>query len=270
MRFSEFKGAPSLIVYRNPFFNTRHCSVFWHRHPLSPRNKSLSLRTAPTSHSRLYNMSSRRSARLSAASSIIKEGLAPANEAAPAKVANVSRKRKNISNDTAKQAVNGKDAGPSTPKKKRVTKPNPPLTPTPSAIGLMSSPRNDGDMPPPAVNRLAVPNGTNATLVTPETHRVVSNKPVDQVSPSKQSSIKTTTGNILDEAIAHLIKTEPKLKPIIEKHPCNIFSPEGLAEEIDPFNSLISGIISQQVSHEFTHCSNWRKGSMCKFGFDND
>lgn len=34
----------------------------------------------------------------------------------------------------------------------------------------------------------------------------------------------------------------------IDAHHCRIFSPEGLAEKIDPFESLASGIISQQVS----------------------
>lgn len=38
------------------------------------------------------------------------------------------------------------------------------------------------------------------------------------------------------------------MKPLIERHHCRTFSPEGLAEEIDPFESLCSGIISQQVS----------------------
>jgi len=38
------------------------------------------------------------------------------------------------------------------------------------------------------------------------------------------------------------------MKPLIEKHHCQIFSPEGLAEQVDPFESLASGIISQQVS----------------------
>jgi DNA-3-methyladenine glycosylase II len=103
------------------------------------------------------------------------------------------------------------------------------------------------DTTPPPTNRLAVPNGTNALLVTPETHRLVASKSVDQISPSKKAGIKTT-GNILDEAIAHLVKTDPKLKPVIDKHHCHVFSPEGLAEEIDPFRSLASGIISQQVS----------------------
>ncbi|KAK7744588.1 3-methyladenine DNA glycosylase [Cytospora paraplurivora] len=40
----------------------------------------------------------------------------------------------------------------------------------------------------------------------------------------------------------------PRLKPLIEAHHCRIFSAEGLAEKIDPFESLASGIISQQVS----------------------
>ncbi len=56
------------------------------------------------------------------------------------------------------------------------------------------------------------------------------------------------TGHILDEACAHLIKADPRLQPLIEKHYCRIFSPEGLAEEIDPFHSLCSGIMAQQVS----------------------
>ncbi|KAK3996676.1 DNA glycosylase [Cladorrhinum sp. PSN332] len=38
------------------------------------------------------------------------------------------------------------------------------------------------------------------------------------------------------------------MKPLIEARHCHIFSPEGLAEKIDPFESLSSGIISQQVS----------------------
>lgn len=38
------------------------------------------------------------------------------------------------------------------------------------------------------------------------------------------------------------------MRPLIEAHRCRIFSPEGLAEQVDPFESLCSGIISQQVS----------------------
>ncbi|OAX82107.1 hypothetical protein ACJ72_03542 [Emergomyces africanus] len=69
-------------------------------------------------------------------------------------------------------------------------------------------------------------------------------------SPSKTGLPRptTTTGTLLEEAVAHLIKVAPQLRPVIEKHPCPLFSPTGLAEEINPFNSLVSGIIGQQVS----------------------
>ncbi|ESZ97538.1 hypothetical protein SBOR_2085 [Sclerotinia borealis F-4128] len=146
-----------------------------------------------------------------------------------------------------------KNASPSTPKRKKASPIlPPPVTPTPAAIGSMSSPYKDVDdsMPPPSVplDRLAVLNGTNAPLVTPETHRLIANKPMDEVSPSKPPVAKFSTSDILDKAIEHLIKVEPKLKPVIEKHPCRLFSVEGLAEEIEPFKALVSGIISQQVS----------------------
>ncbi|CZR59716.1 related to MAG1-3-methyladenine DNA glycosylase [Phialocephala subalpina] len=192
-------------------------------------------------------MSPRRSARISSAIKDEKEDTKPTtNGATPPKVANISKKRK-VAPEIAEPSTNG---SPSTPKRKKASKPLPPITPTPSAISLMSMPYSSGDIndsTPPPINRLAIPNGTNAALVTPETHRLVASKPVDQVSPSKKAGIKTTS-NLLDEAHAHLIKVDPKLKPIIEKHRCHVFSPEGLAEEIDPFRSLASGIISQQVS----------------------
>lgn len=38
------------------------------------------------------------------------------------------------------------------------------------------------------------------------------------------------------------------MQPLVDKNHCHAFSPEGLAESIDPFESLLSGIISQQVS----------------------
>lgn len=60
--------------------------------------------------------------------------------------------------------------------------------------------------------------------------------------------MKPTTANILDEACAHLIKIDPRMEPLVKANHCRVFSPEGLAEKIDPFESLCSGIISQQVS----------------------
>ena len=193
-------------------------------------------------------MSSRRSARLSSASRVT-ETSTPVNGASPDKSANIGKKRKTVSQESIEPLTSGNDATPSTPRKRA----KPPLqtTETPAAIRLMKVPYKSGgiDNSPPPVNRLvfADNNLTNAPLVTPETHRVLANKPIDQVSPSKVSTVKTTTSNVLDEAIAHIIKTEPKLKPVVEKNHCHVFSPEGLAEEIDPFRSLTSGIISQQV-----------------------
>lgn len=70
------------------------------------------------------------------------------------------------------------------------------------------------------------------------------------ISPSKTGLPRptATTGTLLEQAVAHLIKTDPRLKPLIEKYPCPLFSPEGLAEKVDPFQSLASSIIGQQVS----------------------
>ena len=59
----------------------------------------------------------------------------------------------------------------------------------------------------------------------------------------------TTKSHSLDEACAHLVKMEPKLQPLIEKHYCRVFCPEGLAEECDPFRSLCSSSESPFPSH---------------------
>lgn len=58
----------------------------------------------------------------------------------------------------------------------------------------------------------------------------------------------STTDDLLKQACDHLINVDARLEPLIQKYPCPIFSPDGLAEKIDPFQSLCSGIISQQIS----------------------
>ncbi|CAN8105657.1 unnamed protein product [Discula destructiva] len=199
-------------------------------------------------------MSSRRSARISAQAEAV-----PASTVKPCK--------RKVSQTPAVDA--GADA-PSTPKRRthKSTIP-PPSTPTPSAVGLIAEPA----VPPPnfssssatttttttttttpkptsrAITRLANPKGTNATLLSPETSRIVATNPLSQEDDPPTPSSKTrTTANILATACAHLVRTEPRLKPLIDAHHCRIFSPEGLAETIDPYESLASGIISQQVS----------------------
>ena len=134
----------------------------------------------------------------------------------------------------------------------------PPFTPTPSAIGLMTSSCSTGDIddatPPPERRREArpvQPHRTIAPLRTPKGSQVIA-EPVQSdaaVSPSRQCQDGSiTTQNLLDTACAHLIKQDSSLRTVIEKHRCHIFSSDGLAEEVNPFRSLVSGIIAQQVS----------------------
>jgi DNA-3-methyladenine glycosylase II len=54
--------------------------------------------------------------------------------------------------------------------------------------------------------------------------------------------------SFLARASEHLISFDPRFKILLEKHHCHLYSPEGLAEGVDPYNSLVTGIISQQVS----------------------
>ncbi|KIW91414.1 uncharacterized protein Z519_08310 [Cladophialophora bantiana CBS 173.52] len=130
---------------------------------------------------------------------------------------------------------------------------HPPLTPTPSLINVIRAPYSSGDIddatPPP--NRPVEPHITNAPLVTPGgTPHVAYEDTLPESTPSKTGLPRpiATTNTLLDQACAHLIRVEPRLKPLIEKHPCHIFSAKGLAETIDPFRSLSSGIMGQQVS----------------------
>jgi DNA-3-methyladenine glycosylase II len=99
----------------------------------------------------------------------------------------------------------------------------------------------------PGTPRIADPLGTNAPLVSPETSRIVASRKADYFTSSQADKV-VTTANLLEVACEHLIKVDERMRPLIEKHHCKVFSPEGLADKIDPFESLTSGIISQQVS----------------------
>ncbi|EHA52268.1 hypothetical protein MCOR27_011274 [Pyricularia oryzae] len=208
----------------------------------------------------------RRSARLSTAlerSSVATEASKTASmPPPPLKLAaknDPTNKRKSPA-DGSPGSINQEE--PTTPKKRRTAAPAasplpPPVTPTPSAVGLISGLGRPSTTPKyKAVARLADAHVANAQLLSPETSRVVvaaSHLPAQTTSSSPSKAgipIKgpTTTATLLEEACAHLIRVDPRMKPLIEAHHCHIFSPEGLAEKIDPFESLCSGIISQQVS----------------------
>ncbi|KAF3353634.1 DNA-3-methyladenine glycosylase like protein [Verticillium longisporum] len=206
-------------------------------------------------------MSTRRSARLSAQTATKTEVFNPV--ATPN-----DRKRKTAPDIKLDEVPSQAPAVPATPPGKRTQRAAaaPPVTPTPSAVSLIAE-RINGTAEKPrtaAAPRLADPKRTNAPLLSPESSRLVATALAVQpssASPSKAARLAptsslvsevnsqpTTTENILAEACAHLIRVDPRMKALIDKHPCKVFSPEGLAEKIDPFESLCSGIISQQVS----------------------
>ena len=95
---------------------------------------------------------------------------------------------------------------------------------------------------------------TNALLRTPRGTRVIAETQNEATADTvlqaaeEDTGKATTTDNLLEVASAHLIKVDPGLKPVVDKHYCHLFSPEGLSKEIDPFKSLVSGILAQQVS----------------------
>ncbi|PYH45186.1 DNA-3-methyladenine glycosylase II [Aspergillus saccharolyticus JOP 1030-1] len=136
------------------------------------------------------------------------------------------------------------------------TIPSPEISSTPANI-WDSVPTNDYGVSrprhttPPPLDRPVEPHRTNATLLTPHGSSLVAYPPgTENESPTKTGRPRptATTGTLLENAIAHLIATDPRLGPIIKAHPCPLFTPEGLAEAIDPFRSLVQSIIGQQVS----------------------
>ncbi|KAI1817352.1 DNA glycosylase [Poronia punctata] len=208
------------------------------------------------------NMSTRRSARLIAASEKDTKTSSPSETMAPPPPSppkQRGRKRK-VTTDAAPNTANGE--APATPNKRRAQKAStpPPATPTPSNAKLIAEPAAVGDPGPAtpltkrkpraaAVDRLADTNATLATLVSPETSRIVKARARARSRSASPSKRPVTAGpSILEEANRHLIAVDPRMRPLVEKNHCRIFSPEGLAEQIDPFESLCSSIISQQVS----------------------
>lgn len=217
-------------------------------------------------------MAPRRSARVAAAAASVADENVPTKPAQAAKEKSarvqkngVSKGKKDTKTTATKAAAAAAESAfkvpdlPFTPKRQRAVniEDAPPITPTPNLVSDLSSPatrrdhsHNPASSPPP-MNRPVDPHTTNATIVTPRgSHLVTYSEGPNNISPSKTGLPRptTTTGNLLEEAVAHLIKVDPRLRPVIEKYPCRLFSPEGLADEIDPFRSLVSGIIGQQVS----------------------
>lgn len=149
----------------------------------------------------------------------------------------------------------------------------PPFTPTPFAVGLLAhSNADDGKEIPisddtqDATSRPAEPHSTNAPVSTSNgstltAYPPVKSEPEPETSPAKRRKAKevppdvgvvnqpsATIDTLLRDAEAYLVEVDPKLGPLVEKHKCRVFSPEGMREVVDPFTALSSGIIGQQVS----------------------
>jgi DNA-3-methyladenine glycosylase II len=176
------------------------------------------------------------------------------SSAAPAPALKVTRVQHNNS-ITKPRKPTIKKATTKTPKSKHTTPPLPTTSTTTATSSSYwdSTPTSATTRPstPPPLNRPVDPHRTNATLLTPHGSSINAYPTtLAEASPSKTGlpHPTATTGTLLDQGLAHLIATDPRLKPVIEAHPCPLFSPAGLAEQIDPFNSLTSSIIGQQVS----------------------
>ena len=194
-------------------------------------------------------MSLRRSARLGTSPAIKAPVQTTALKASRVQHNGVTKPRKHTKKETFKVPTK-----PVAPSKSSYWSPEPPATGTATQELHQhdaTNPANNRLHTPPPLDRPVDPHRTNATLLTPHGSSVVA-YPVraEDASPSKTglSRPTATTGTLLDQATAHLITVDPRLKTVIEQNPCPLFSPAGLAEQIDPFNSLTSSIIGQQVS----------------------
>ncbi|KAG9951312.1 DNA glycosylase, partial [Aureobasidium melanogenum] len=156
-----------------------------------------------------------------------------------------------ISKSEQETTINGSSKQEAPRKRQKINGASPPAStlpadslPTPTTSSSDTA-TTDGHISP----RPAEPHITNAPLKSPETDKVVtaySTWDNDTSGPTPTS----TTNTLLDTALAHLKHHDytGRLTPYLSKFHCKVFDAEGLAQPIDPFRSLASGIIAQQVS----------------------
>ncbi|KAL2867878.1 DNA-3-methyladenine glycosylase II [Aspergillus lucknowensis] len=196
-------------------------------------------------------MSLRRSARLSAVLPRQPVIQTPSQPNGITKTRKPSTKEKKKKVEQTKKTLNSLLQPPTDDANPLSSAPNlKPSTNTPTTAYWDSNASTRPQTPPP-LDRPVEPHRTNATLLTPHGSSLVAYPPgAESISPSKTGLPRptATTGTLLEQATAHLIAADPRLEPLIKAHHCALFSPEGLAEKIDPFQSLVSTIIGQQVS----------------------
>ena len=230
------------------------------------RSPSL-LRTAMSA-----NRGSRRSARLSSAPVSAAVSSAHAENGTATSNAASSAPKKPRARKAQAKALPTDAAPPATPPAKRVRRAPAnsaaPLTPKPAAATPIAGLHTASDIddalppvPPPQQQRCArpaEPHATNAPLQTPRGSRVVAyatpaatraaTRTTAPVPPGHVPPPTSTTATLLQDACAHLVRADPRLAPLVARHHCRVFAPDGLAEPVDPFRALVSGICAQQVS----------------------
>lgn len=188
-----------------------------------------------------------------------------------AKSAPVSTKRAKESNGVSQDG----DAG--VVKKRRTTKaklgsdgvkasitstanPAVPASPKLEALPTTAQIANDDSTPESLKlsERIADPKSTNAPLIEPQLNGssdAEAGVAIDTLASTSQNSKSSNNDNnaesptsLLPAAQAHLISLDARFSKIIENNPCPVFTNAALSEPVDPFRSLVSSIISQQVS----------------------
>ncbi|KAG9676637.1 DNA glycosylase, partial [Aureobasidium melanogenum] len=162
-----------------------------------------------------------------------------------------------ISKSEQEITTNGSLPKQETPRKRqKVNGPSPPTStlpaeslPTTTTSSSYTATTNGHTSIPEPSPRPAEPHLTNAPLKCPDTDKVITAYSTWD-NDTSGSAPTSTTNTLLDAALAHLKQHDytGRLTPYLTKFHCKVFDAEGLAAPIDPFRSLASGIIAQQVS----------------------
>lgn len=162
-----------------------------------------------------------------------------------------------ISKSEQEITTNGSPPKQGAPRKRqKVNGPSPPIStlpaeslPTTTASSSDTATTNGHTSLPEPFPRPAEPHLTNAPLKSPDTDKVITAYSTWD-NDTSGSTPTNTTNTLLDTALAHLKQHDytGRLTPYLTKFHCKVFDAEGLAAPIDPFRSLASGIIAQQVS----------------------
>ncbi|GAO52560.1 DNA glycosylase [Saitoella complicata NRRL Y-17804] len=90
------------------------------------------------------------------------------------------------------------------------------------------------------------PGSSSFAKEEPNEHPLFAASPLPRHGPTYLPPL--THASCLPQAYAHLTKIDPRFAQLIEAHPCRPFTDEALREQIDPFRTLVTGVLSQQVS----------------------